>query len=304
MDIDSFASQNAFELMQGQLPEGGRDQTIALVDVGASMMNINVLRNDQSVYMREQPFGGNQLTQEIMRHYNLSPGRGRGRQAQRRAAGHLRLGSAGSRSWTRWRSKLRAHCSSSSPPPSTTRFTISSSPAARRPFPVCRKWWRERTQVNTLVANPFVGMEVSSKVRQAPACGGFAPRCWLPADWRCGDSTNDPNQPTAAPCGAAQGAAAAVFHPGGNDRGTRRRDRGGSARTVRDPHREPTGSQQISANRDRSSSTSRSTRSRSSRSRRRRCWRASASSNRCRPTAPRPCGCSTRWCGSCRMACI
>ena len=37
------------------------------------MMNINVLRNNQSVYMREQPFGGNQLTQEIQRHYNLSP---------------------------------------------------------------------------------------------------------------------------------------------------------------------------------------------------------------------------------------
>lgn len=73
MDIDSFAAQTAFELMETQLPDGGRDQVIALVDVGASMMNINVLRNNQSVYMREQPFGGNQLTQEIQRHYNLSP---------------------------------------------------------------------------------------------------------------------------------------------------------------------------------------------------------------------------------------
>jgi len=73
MDIDAFASQTAFELMETQLPDGGRDQVIALVDVGASMMNINVLRNNQSVYMREQPFGGNQLTQEIQRHYNLSP---------------------------------------------------------------------------------------------------------------------------------------------------------------------------------------------------------------------------------------
>ena len=72
MDIDSFAAQTAFELMETQLPDGGREQLIALVDVGASMMNINVLRNDQSVYMREQPFGGNQLTQEIQRHYNLS----------------------------------------------------------------------------------------------------------------------------------------------------------------------------------------------------------------------------------------
>ena len=72
MDIDSFAAQTAFELMETQLPDGGREQVIALVDIGASMMNINVLRNDQSVYMREQPFGGNQLTQEIQRNYNLS----------------------------------------------------------------------------------------------------------------------------------------------------------------------------------------------------------------------------------------
>ena len=72
MDIDSFAAQTAFELMETQLPDGGREELIALVDIGASMMNINVLRNDQSVYMREQPFGGNQLTQEIQRHYNLS----------------------------------------------------------------------------------------------------------------------------------------------------------------------------------------------------------------------------------------
>src|SRR5262249_57689612 len=72
MDSDAFAGETGLELMETQLPEGGRDQVIALVDVGASLMNINVLRNNQSIYMREQPFGGNQLTQEIQRHYNLS----------------------------------------------------------------------------------------------------------------------------------------------------------------------------------------------------------------------------------------
>ncbi|MFO1321076.1 MAG: pilus assembly protein PilM [Burkholderiales bacterium] len=72
MDIDSFAAQTAFELIENRLPEGGLDQTIALVDIGATMMNINVLRNRQSVYFREQPFGGNQLTQEIQRLFGLS----------------------------------------------------------------------------------------------------------------------------------------------------------------------------------------------------------------------------------------
>lgn len=72
MDIDSFAAQHAFELIESQLAEGGVDQTVALVDVGASIMSVNVLRNRQSLYMREQPFGGDQLTQEIQRSFSLS----------------------------------------------------------------------------------------------------------------------------------------------------------------------------------------------------------------------------------------
>jgi type IV pilus assembly protein PilM len=53
MDIDAFAAQTAFELMESQLPDGGREQVI----IGGrrrAMMSINVLRNNQSVYMREQ----------------------------------------------------------------------------------------------------------------------------------------------------------------------------------------------------------------------------------------------------------
>ena len=73
MDIDSYATQTAFELIERQLPENGRDQNIAIIDVGTAMMNLNVLRNGQSIYMREQPFGGNQLTQEIQRQFGMSP---------------------------------------------------------------------------------------------------------------------------------------------------------------------------------------------------------------------------------------
>jgi len=35
-------------------------------------MNVNIVRNGQSIYMREQPFGGNTLTQEIERAYGMS----------------------------------------------------------------------------------------------------------------------------------------------------------------------------------------------------------------------------------------
>jgi len=67
VDIESFAIQTAFELIERALPDNGKDQNIAIVDVGTTMMNLNVLRNGQSIYMREQPFGGNTLTQEIQR---------------------------------------------------------------------------------------------------------------------------------------------------------------------------------------------------------------------------------------------
>jgi len=56
MDVDIFASQTALNLIESQFPDKGKDQNIAIVDIGASVMNVNVLRNGQSIYMREQPF--------------------------------------------------------------------------------------------------------------------------------------------------------------------------------------------------------------------------------------------------------
>lgn len=72
MDVESFATQTACEMVAQQLPNAGRGETLAVVDIGAAMMHINVLHNGQSIYMREQTFGGNQLTQEIQRRYSLS----------------------------------------------------------------------------------------------------------------------------------------------------------------------------------------------------------------------------------------
>ena len=71
MDVEAFAIENAFELMQPSLniPAGG---LVALVDIGASMTTLNILRDGRSLYAREQVFGGRQLTEEIMRRYGLT----------------------------------------------------------------------------------------------------------------------------------------------------------------------------------------------------------------------------------------
>jgi type IV pilus assembly protein PilM len=72
MDVESYAQQSALALVVQQLPNGGKDQNIAVVDIGANVMNVTVIRNDQSVYTREQAFGGNQLTQDIVSRYGMS----------------------------------------------------------------------------------------------------------------------------------------------------------------------------------------------------------------------------------------
>src|SRR5436190_2942987 len=73
MDVESYATQEAFRLITPSLPANGRDQNIAFVDVGAHITHFYVLRNGQFLFSRDQAFGGNQLTQDIQRAFNLSP---------------------------------------------------------------------------------------------------------------------------------------------------------------------------------------------------------------------------------------
>src|SRR5437773_9719442 len=73
MDVESYATQETFQLIGPSLPANGRDQNIALVDIGAHVTHFYVLRNNQILFSRDQAFGGNQLTHEIQRAFNLSP---------------------------------------------------------------------------------------------------------------------------------------------------------------------------------------------------------------------------------------
>lgn len=72
MDVESFAVQSAFDLIRAQLQTKGDDQVVALIDIGAVATKVMVMRGDQLVYTREQAFGGGQLTQDIMRSYGMS----------------------------------------------------------------------------------------------------------------------------------------------------------------------------------------------------------------------------------------
>ena len=71
MDVEAFAIENAFALLTNTL-NVPRDGIVALVDIGATMTTLSILRNGRSLYTREQVFGGKQLTDEVMRRYGLS----------------------------------------------------------------------------------------------------------------------------------------------------------------------------------------------------------------------------------------
>lgn len=72
VEIEAYSLERAYGLLAEQLGNGEEDLTVAIVDIGATMMTLSVLHNGQTIYTREQLFGGKQLTDEIQRRYGLS----------------------------------------------------------------------------------------------------------------------------------------------------------------------------------------------------------------------------------------
>lgn len=72
VDIESHASRLAAARLVQALPGAGVDAVVALFEVGAFTTSMQVLRNDEVLYERDQAFGGAQLTQLITRQYGFS----------------------------------------------------------------------------------------------------------------------------------------------------------------------------------------------------------------------------------------
>jgi len=68
VDVDSFAVQNAFEANHEYHPE----DIIALINIGASVMNINVIKDGVTLFTRDVQMGGNLYSEEIQKQIGLS----------------------------------------------------------------------------------------------------------------------------------------------------------------------------------------------------------------------------------------
>lgn len=71
VDVDSYASRAAVERIIAQLPDGGEGMVIAVFYIGANATSVTVMHDGEAIYEREQPFGGQQLTNDIARAYGI-----------------------------------------------------------------------------------------------------------------------------------------------------------------------------------------------------------------------------------------
>lgn len=72
VDVESYASRLAAKRLIANLPEQGVGAIVALFEVGALTTSMQVIRDDEVLYERDQAFGGAQLTQLIVRQYGFS----------------------------------------------------------------------------------------------------------------------------------------------------------------------------------------------------------------------------------------
>lgn len=68
VDVDVFALQNCYEVNYGLDPT----RVVALLNIGASVMNVNILASGQTVFWRDITFGGNQFTDALQKAFSLN----------------------------------------------------------------------------------------------------------------------------------------------------------------------------------------------------------------------------------------
>jgi type IV pilus assembly protein PilM len=71
MDVESYAAQTAFELICGGNSGISEGDVTVIVDIGATVTRVAVVNNGQTVYTREQQIGGNLLTLDIARQFDM-----------------------------------------------------------------------------------------------------------------------------------------------------------------------------------------------------------------------------------------
>jgi len=72
VDVESYALSRAMDIYYQQLPSDAYNKCVAVVDIGAVLMLVSVVQKGETIYTRDQVFGGDQYTNSIVAYYNKS----------------------------------------------------------------------------------------------------------------------------------------------------------------------------------------------------------------------------------------
>ena len=72
VDVESYALSRAMDVYYQQLPSDAYNKCVAVVDIGAVLMLVSVVQEGETIYTRDQVFGGDQYTNSIVAYYNKS----------------------------------------------------------------------------------------------------------------------------------------------------------------------------------------------------------------------------------------
>ncbi|ALQ09408.1 MULTISPECIES: pilus assembly protein PilM [Pseudoalteromonas] len=70
VDVESYALSRSMDVYYKQLPSDAFNKCVAVVDIGAVLMLVSVVQAGETIYTRDQVFGGDQYTNSIVAYYN------------------------------------------------------------------------------------------------------------------------------------------------------------------------------------------------------------------------------------------
>ncbi|MBH0044750.1 pilus assembly protein PilM [Pseudoalteromonas sp. NZS11_1] len=70
VDVESYALSRAMDVYYQQLPSDAFNKCVAVVDIGAVLMLVSIVQAGETIYTRDQVFGGDQYTNSIVAYYN------------------------------------------------------------------------------------------------------------------------------------------------------------------------------------------------------------------------------------------
>ncbi len=173
VDIEGYALGRAAELIAAQLAQGAASKVVAFVDIGANMTTFSFVVNGDVVYTREQVFGGEQYTQSIASYYGMEPGEAE----NAKLAGELPrnynfevLAPFQTSLLQQLRRTIQIFCTSSGH--DKVHSVVLCGGTAR--LEGITQLLNEELGVNTLIANPFQGMEIADGIASDALTGDAA----------------------------------------------------------------------------------------------------------------------------------